>query len=359
MALDFLKVKNEDAVLVEAGPLRRQVAAIFRALDVPERDAEITADILVESDLRGVDSHGAGNVVGYASMIQSGRCKARADFSVLSESPSAALMTCDQGLGFVAAYRGMEIAIEKAADTGMGAVTIRDGHHIGMVGYYPLMAVEHDMIGMAMTNGGKSTRPALGARPMLGTNPIAFAAPAGEENPFLFDAATSVTAAGKLGIARRLGVEIPAGWAADAEGDPILIPPPTRDDSWSQLPLGGDRLHGSHKGYGLGLIVDILTGVLSGGGYSSTLSQGQNMTFVMAIDIAKFRPVDEFKEMMDEMIRDLHSVQPEPGEERVLVAGDPEHEAYRERSANGIPLHQTLVDSMRDKAREVGAEVLI
>jgi LDH2 family malate/lactate/ureidoglycolate dehydrogenase len=253
----------------------------------------------------------------------------------------------------------MEMAIEKARSSGVGMVSVRDGHHIGMVGYYPLMAIEQDMIGMAMTNGARSVRPAMAARPRLGTNPISFGAPAGEERPFLFDAAMSTVASGKLGLARRLGVKIPAGWAVDAEGDPITVPPPDRSEMWAQNPLGNTREQGAHKGYGLGVMVDILTGVLSGGGFSAQQETGVNQTWCMAVDISKFRAVDEFKAHMDEMIRELHATPAEPGVERVLVAGDPEFDNEAERSVKGIPLHKSVVEAMRAKAKEVGAEVLI
>lgn len=359
MALDFLKVKQADAVVVRAPQLRQQVIEILHAVKVRQRDAQVTADILLESDLRGVDSHGSGNVVGYASRIQKGLTKAQGNVHILQESPSSALLTNDWGLGFVGAHTAMTIAMEKATQTGMGAVTVRDGTHIGMLMYYPLMCVKRDMVGLAMTNGAPCARPAGGAKAMMGTNPIAFGAPAGEEPPFLYDAATSVVAMGKIAIARRLGVPLPPGWAADREGDWVKEPPAGRSDNWSLAPLGGDRIRGAHKGYGLSVMVDILCGVLSGGGYSAMCREGDNHTFMLAMDIGKFRPIDEFKSMMDAMIRALHATPAEPGTDKVLVAGDPEHEIYKERSANGIPLHKSIVESMRAKATELRVPVLI
>ena len=223
--------------------------------------------------------------------------------------------------------------MDKAAEHGVGMSTIRDGHHIGMVAYYAMLALDRDMIGIAMTNAGPAVRPALGRRAMLGTNPIAFAAPAGDETDFVLDMATSTVASGKIGLARQLGVPIPEGWAVGAEGEPVTEPPGDRGEHWAQNPLGNTREQGAHKGYGLAMMVDILCGVLSGGGYSSFIGGGKNMSFAMAIDIAAFRPVDEFKEMMDEMIRALHESPTEPGAERVMVAGDPEEEAMKDRTA--------------------------
>jgi LDH2 family malate/lactate/ureidoglycolate dehydrogenase len=339
--------------------LRRQVRDILTALDLREADAELTADVLVTADLRGVDTHGAAKVVRYATLIQTGRCKPRPEIRVLAESASTALLTCDHGLGFLGAHRAMEIAIAKAKITGTGTVAVRDGHHIGMVAYYAMMALSHDMIGVAVTNCGRSVRPALGARPRLGTNPIAFAAPAGRQRPFVLDMATSVVASEKLALAATQGIEIPEGWAVAADGTAIRTPPAERGESWALLPLGSSRLLGAHKGYGLAVMVDILAGVLSGGGYGAVLQFGDNMTFVMAIDISAFRPVDEFKAMMDSLITTLHDTPPEAGESRVLVAGDPEADAFDERSRNGIPLHPNHMEAIREKARELGVAVSI
>ncbi|MDA1297813.1 MAG: Ldh family oxidoreductase [Chloroflexi bacterium] len=359
MALDFLKFTDENSVRVRATDLHRQVSAILRAVNVPGDHAETTAKILTKASLMAVDSHGVGNAVRYAESIESGQYTVPQKVDVISESDTTALLTCGDGLGFVAAHRAMEMSIEKAKAHGVGMATVRDGHHIGMVGYYPLMAIEQNMIGMAVTNASPAMRPALGAAPRLGTNPIAFGAPAGEERPFLLDMATTTVASGKLGLARRLGVPIPVGWAVTAEGQPLTHPPETRGEHWSQNPLGNTREQGAHKGYGLAVMVDILAGVLSGGGFGTQLTGGENMSWTMAIDISKFRPLDEFKSMMDEMIRELHATPAEPGEERVLVAGDPEWDAEEERSAKGVPLHNSQYDEMRACAQRLNAELFI
>jgi LDH2 family malate/lactate/ureidoglycolate dehydrogenase len=350
---------RSNAPRVPADLLRTQIRDILTALDLREADAALTADILVAADLRGVDTHGAAKVVRYAGLLQSGRCTPRPDLRILSESASTALITCGNGLGFIGAHRAMDLAIAKARSTGTGSVAVRDGHHIGMVAYYPMMALRHDMIGLAVTNCARSVRPARGARPRVGTNPIAFAAPAGRERPFVLDMATSVVASEKLALAVTHGIDIPPGWAIAADGTPIRTPPAERSESWALLPLGSSGLLGAHKGYGLAVMVDILAGVLSGGGYGALLPFGDNMTFVMALDIAAFRPVDEFKAMMDDLIATLHATPPEDGQTRVLVAGDPEADAFEERSRNGIPLHQEHLDSIREKARELGVPLSI
>ena len=359
MALEFLKLNETNSVRIPAADLHAQVSAILRGVGTPEDHAETVARILVSASVRGVDTHGVGNVVRYSRSIEDGTYTSPQTVEVITESDTTALLSCGNGLGFIAAHRGMEISIEKARSSGIGMTTIRDGHHIGMVGYYPMMALEHDMIGMAMTNASPAVRPALGARPRLGTNPIAFAAPAGEERDFVLDMATSTVAAGKIALARRLGVSMPEGWAITAEGGAITEPPGDRTGHWSMNPLGNTREQGSHKGYGLGLMVEILCGVLSGGGFGTQLSGGDNMSWTMAIDIAKFRDVDEFKSMMDEMIRELHATPVLPGEDRVLVAGDPEADMAEDRMAKGVPVENSQYDEMRRRAAGLGVEVFI
>ena len=299
------------------------------------------------------------NVIGYSQAIENGVYTIPQQTKVITESETTALVSGGNGIGLVSAYESMEIAIEKARNYGLGMVSIRDGHHVGMVAYYAMMALGHDMIGMSMTTAAPAVRPALGARKLLGTNPIGFAAPAGVERDFVLDMATSTVASGKVGLARRLGVPVPEGWAVTTEGKAITEPPEGENDGWALNPLGNTREQGSHKGYGLAVMVDILCGVLSGGGFSSQLARGENMSWVMAIDIARFRDVDEFKAMMDAMIRELHATPTLPGVDRVLVAGDPEADATEDRLANGVPVENGQYEAMKLRARQVGVEVFI
>jgi len=359
VALDYLKLNDSNSIRIPAADLHKQVSAILQGVGTPEEHAEITATILVSSSLRGVETHGVGNAVRYSQSIVSGEYTVPQTVEVVSETDTTALLSCGNGLGFVAAHQGMEMSIEKARKHGLGMTTIKDGHHIGMVGYYPMMAVAEDMIGMAMTNASRSVRPALGARPRVGTNPIAFGAPAGEERDFILDMATSTVASGKIALAKRLGVQMPVGWAVSAEGEAVTDPRSDRGEDWAMNPLGNTREQGSHKGYGLGIVVDILCGVLSGGGFGAQLSCGENMTWTMVIDISKFRDIDDFKAMMDDMIRELHATPALPGETGVLVAGDPEADFEDDRSVNGVPVENGQYDEMRARAVELGVEVFI
>ncbi|NQW20947.1 MAG: Ldh family oxidoreductase [Chloroflexi bacterium] len=354
-----VKLNDSNSTRVPAGDLQKQLLSIFQGVGTPEHHAEIAAKVLVSASVRGVDTHGVANVVGYSQAIENGVYTIPQQTKVITESETTALVSGGNGIGLVSAYEGMEIAIEKAKNYGLGMVSIRDGHHVGMVAYYAMMALEHNMIGMSMTTAAPAVRPALGARKMLGTNPIGFAAPAGAERDFVLDMATSTVASGKVGLARRLGVPIPEGWAVTNEGKAITDPPDGENDTWSLNPLGNTREQGSHKGYGLAMMVDILCGVLSGGGFSSQLARGENMSWVMAIDIARFRDVDDFKAMMDDMIGELHATPPMPGEDRVLVAGDPEADAMDDRLANGVPVENGQYAAIKARAAEVSVEILI
>jgi len=354
-----VKLNDTNSTRVPAADLQRQLSAIFQKVGTPKDHAEIAARVLVSASVRGVDTHGVANVIGYSRAIENGVYTIPQQMDIISESETTALMSGGNGIGLVSAHRGMEIAIEKARKYGLGMVSIRDGHHVGMVAYYAMMALEHDMIGMSMTTAAPAVRPAFGAKSMLGTNPIGFAAPAGEERDFVLDMATSTVASGKVALARRLGVPIPAGWAITTEGGEITTPPDGESPDWTLNPLGGTREQGSHKGYGLSVMVDILCGVLSGGGFSSQLARGENMTWTMAIDIVRFRDIDDFKAMMDDMIRVLHATPALLGEDRVLVAGDPEADATDDRLANGVPVENGQYEEMRARAVELGVEVVI
>ena len=356
MSFPFLQVPEDEALWVQSADIHRQIVALFLAVGVPEAHARITADILTFASLHGVDTHGIGNAVGYCRAIEEGVYTIPQQMEIVSESPTTALLDGGNGLGFVSAHRAMEISIEKARSYGVGMVTIRNGHHVGMAGYYPTMAVAQDMLGIALTNAAPSMRPLHGSYPRLGTNPIAFGAPAGKERPFLLDMATTTVANGKIALARRLGVPIPAGWAVTNDGEPITEPPEYRAGDWMQTPLGNSHEGGGHKGYGLAVMVDILCGVLSGGGFSAQLHSGRNMSWTMAVNIAAFRPVDEFKAMMDEMIQTLHETPTSSDGKRVQVAGDPEFDAAVIRQARGIPVHPPQYEAIVAAAQRLGVD---
>lgn len=334
------------------------VTDVLEKLGVPEEDARIGAWTLVHADLMGVDSHGVSHFAenrGYVGGLKAGVINPKAKPRIVYETPSTALFDGDGGMGVIVASKAMEIAIAKAKAVGSGFVAVRNSRHFGMSAHYTLMAAAQDMIGMAMTNTIPSVVPAGGIEARLGTNPIAVAAPAGEEPPFSVDIATSAVAAGKLRLARIRGESIPEGWAIDKEGN-ATIDAHILQKGGTLLPLGSTSVLSYHKGYGLGVMVDVFSGVLSGEGFCRMIDLDKwNMGhFLGAWRIDAFRPAVEFKSMMDQMILDLRAAKPAPGVQRVLVPGEKEYYTEKERRRNGIPLHRNVVAPLVKLGAELG-----
>lgn len=346
--LEQFKIPEEDAVRVQEDALRSTVTAIFERMNVPSEDAALAADVLVVADLRGVDSHGVSNMLrAYVAGYSEQRINPLPQWQIVRERASTATIDCDAGLGIIIAPKAMEIAIQKARNTGMGVVTMRNGRHLGMASYHAMLALKHDMIGMCMTAVGPGVLPTFGRQPRLGTNPIAVAVPAKEMHPFVFDAATSMVAVNKLELARRLGAILPGGWVADMEGTPIMEPGPL-PEKYQVLPMGGTRELGSHKGYGLASVVEIMCSILAGAAPAAIVGRGPSNHLVAAYDIDAFTPVEEFKAMMDEWLRVMEATPPAPGHDRVLTPGQEEHEMEQERRVQGIPLHKEVVQWFED-----------
>ncbi len=360
--LERFKVSAKDQVRVSEQSLRTTVAALFEKSGVPPEDAAEGANTLVMTDLRGVESHGVSNMMPhYIRKYQDGSLNPTPQWRIVRESPGTATIDADKGLGIIVAPRAMRIAIEKARSAGVGAVTLVNGGHTGAIGHHAVLAAREDMVGMCMTTGANVMAPTFGAEGRLGTNPIAIAAPARNEAPFLFDAATSVVADNKITLARRNGANLLPGWIADKDGIPIMeeVPAPEFGE-YFQLPLGSTREQGSHKGYGLAVMAEVLCSVL-GGGLPGVLGMtyGNNAFFGAAYNIASFTDVDAFKDTMDEMLRKLKNTPPARGHDRVLYAGLPEYEEEQDRRANGIPLHREVVQWFDDVAGEMSAPRLV
>ena len=359
--IERLKVTELDSVRVAESDLREVVLAVFLKCGVPEEDAKRATDVLIAADLRGVESHGVSNALrGYVQGFKEEEITPAADWKVLRETPATASIDSDRGLGIVVGPKAMEIAIEKARNVGVGVVTIRNSRHLGMISYHAMMALEHDMIGMTMSSCPANVNPTFGAEPRFGTNPIALAAPADREAPFVFDAAMSIVPANKLVLARRLGVQLLPGWVADEEGAPIMHEvdaPPLGPDGIplaSILPLGSTPDLGSHKGYGLMAIVDILGGILSGGGYGVVPGRPNFNHYVAAYDVEAFMDTAEFKQTMDVWLHMLRTTRPAPGHDRVLYPGLKEAETVEDRRANGIPLHIEVIEWFRSTCSRMG-----
>ena len=341
---------------------------IFQKIGCPPDQALTAATALLSADLRGVDSHGVARLIGYVRLWEAKRANPTPDIRIIHETPSTAVIDGDSGLGLVVAPFAMQVAIEKAKNVGTGWVSVQHSNHFGIAGYHALKAVAQDMIGIAMTNASALVAPTFSIERMLGTNPICVAVPAGEEPPFVADLATTTAANGKLEILQRKDQPAPTGWIQDKDGNSSTNPHELKTGG-ALLPLGGDRDHGSHKGYALGAVVDIFSAILSGANYGPwvppfpayvpmpTGMPGKGIGhFFGAMRIDAFRPADEFKYHMDKWIRRFRSATPAAGQERVLIPGDPEREMEMERIVQGIPLLPSVVADLKGLAEKLGVE---
>ncbi|MBF8254121.1 MAG: dh family oxidoreductase [Deltaproteobacteria bacterium] len=341
---------------VDHRKLRRFVCTGFEKLGVSRDDAEIAANVLVQADLRGVDTHGVIRFnphAWYVKWLTEGSMTASPKLRIITENASTALVDGDCGMGMVIGCRAMEMAIEKARSSGVAMVGVRNSRHYGMSAYYAMMALPHDMIGIAMTNASRQVVPTFGRAAKYGTNPMCFAVPADKQLPFVLDMATTTAAAGKLELAARLGKSIPGGWALD-ENAASTTDPRVAQKARRLLPLGGTRESGSHKGYGLAILVEILCGVLTGTITALNANQDPRGHFFGAVRVDAFRPAAEFKRDMDRLIIDLKSTPPAEGQERVYVAGEIEFETAQERAEHGIPLHDSVLKGLREVGEKVG-----
>jgi L-2-hydroxycarboxylate dehydrogenase (NAD+) len=339
--------------------------AVFLKMGCPALDAALATKVLLSADLRGIDSHGIARLVGYVRLWELGRINATPDIKIVHETPSTAVIDGDRGLGLIVAPRAMNIAMEKAKQVGTGWVSVKNSNHFGIAGYHAMMALEQEMIGIAMTNASALVAPTYAAEKLLGTNPIAVAVPAGDEAPFVADFATTTAANGKLEIAQRNNITIPLGWAQDADGNA------TQDanilkNGGALLPLGSEKEQGSHKGYALGAIVDIFSAVLSGASFGpwappfpAYVPMPENMPgeglghFIGAMRIDAFRPAADFKSNMDLWLNRFRNAKPAKGHEKVYVAGDIERSMEIARMQNGIPLVQHVQNDLMALAEKM------
>ncbi len=333
--------------------------SVFIKIGCSEKHAITATQSLLAADLRGIDSHGVARLSGYVRLWEVKRVNATPHIKIIHETPSTAVVDGDSGLGLVIAPFAMQVAIEKAKQVGTGWVSVQNSNHFGIAAHHAMMALEQDMIGIAMTNASPLVAPTFSIDKMLGTNPICVAAPAGKEPAFVADLATTTAANGKLEILQRKNLQTPNGWVQDKEGNPSNDPHALKSGG-ALLPLGGDREHGSNKGYALGAIVDIFSALLSGANYAPWVppfpayvpmpaqQPGKGIGhFLGAMRVDAFRPADEFKKSMDHWIQGFRNAKPIPGQEKVLVPGDPEREFEQERKKKGIPLLETVVEDLK------------
>ena len=338
---------------------------IFKSIGCNDEEANLASAVLISADLRGVDSHGVARLSGYIRLYEKNRLNPKPNIRIIHETPSTAVVDGDKGLGLVVAPKAMEIAISKAEKVGSGWVAIKNSNHFGIAGYHSMMALDHDMIGLSMTNASPLVAPTFSKERLLGTNPIAVAIPADKQPPYVADFATTTAANGKLEILQRRNEDAPVGWIQTANGNDSTNPNELKNGG-ALLPLGSDRDHGSHKGYCLGSIVDILSAVLSGANFGpwappfvSFLPMPEDPVgdglghFVGTWRIDAFRPKEEFKKNMDIWIERFRMAKTSEGQEKVLVPGDPEREFEYERKENGIP----VLDKVLQDLTELGAKL--
>lgn len=342
--------------------------AILKKIGCPDDQAVLATEVLLKADLRGIDSHGIARLSGYVRLWEKKRVNNTPDIKTVYETISTAVVDGDGGLGLVVAPKAMEIAIEKARTAGTGWVAVRNSNHFGIAGYHAMMALQHDMIGIAMTNASPLVAPTFSIERLLGTNPIAVAIPADKQPAFVADFATTTAANGKLEILQRKNQQAPVGWVQTKTGQSSTDPNEAKSGG-ALIPLGSDREHGSHKGYCLGAWVDIFSAVLSGANYgpwvppfvafleppANPVGQGIGH-FFGAMRIDAFRPAAEFKMHMDQWISRFRMAKTVDGEEKVLIPGDPEREMNAHRLVHGIPLNPKVVEDLKELGAKLGVD---
>ena len=340
--------------------LKNYVIRFLRNYNVSEEDAHIVAEVLVSADLRGVESHGVIRLdTYYGSRLRKGLIDPSSPLKILNETAATIAYDAGTSLGQVAGYRAMQRCIEKANESGACMVTIRNSNHYGIAGYYAMMALPHNMIGISFTNAQPLVAPTYGRTAMLGTNPIAVAAPAGSSRPYVLDMATSIVPIGRVTVYQKAGKEIPEGWGVDKEGL-ITTDPSSVLAGGALMALGGTDVMRGYKGYGLALMVDIFSGILSGAAFGKSVGHPNTNRpadvghFFAAIKIEAFRPIDEFKRDMDALLNELKDAPKAAGQERIFIAGEKEFELAERNAREGVPLMDEVVKSLKQVGAEVG-----
>ncbi|MDX2189203.1 MAG: Ldh family oxidoreductase [Bacteroidota bacterium] len=348
--------------------LKEFTYSVFIKIGCNAKDATLATEVLLSADLRGIDSHGIARLIGYVRLWENKRINTTPNIRIVHESPSTAVVDGDGGLGLVVAPWAMNVAIEKAKVAGTGWVSVKNSNHFGIAGYHSMMANKYDMIGISMTNASPLVAPTFSKERLLGTNPIAVAIPAKNQPAFVADFATTTAANGKLEILQRKNKDAPLGWIQDKDGNQVTNPSELKSGG-ALLPLGGDRDHGSHKGYCLGAWVDIFSAVLSGANYGpwvppfvSFLPMPENPVgegighFFGAMRVDAFRPKEEYLEHMDNWITRFRNATPVEGK-KVEIPGDFERLEHAKREKDGIPLLPPVIKDLNELSKKLGIGV--
>jgi len=358
---------NNGTVYIPVKLMKRFMKDVFLGLGVPDPDADICTDVLITSDLRGIDSHGIGRLKMYYDRIKAGIQYPVTNMTVVKETETTATIDGGHGMGHVIAYKSMTMAIEKAKKYGLGSTAVRNSTHYGIAGYYSLMAIKQGMIGLTVTNARPSIPPTFGIEPMYGTNPLTIGVPTDEPFPFLIDCATSISQRGKIELLDRAEKPTPEGWAIDSEGKPHTdtkkLLKDLVDGTASLLPIGGrGETFGGHKGYGWATIVEILSSALQEGSFLKDLkgldNKGNRIPyklghFFLAINIENFISPEIFKKIAGTIMRELRNSKKEPGQPRIYTAGEKEYEMEKKRNKEGIPVNKNLKKNLKIMQKEL------
>lgn len=355
MAIDLSEISK---VVVKHDQLETFCIQVLEKLSVPQEEAEITAKTLVMANLRGVDTHGVTRLSAYAAKLKGGGLKPSVHLTTEKETIATALLNGHDGIGQVISFRAMQIAIRKAKEAGVSYVLVKNSNHLGACAYYSMMALDYDMIGVTSTNASPRLAPTGGVERLLGNNPWSIAVPAGKRPPVVLDMANSVVAAGKIRTLRKLGKPIPEGWALNKYGEPTTDP----EEAFQGILLA----IGGYKGYGITLMVDLLTGMLSGSNYGPRVkaidkeaeASGTAHCF-MAIDIAAFTSVAGFKDRMDAYIDEIKASKKARGSDGIYLPGEPEHLQMLERTEKGIPLPTNIAEELQAIGKGLGVPIPI
>lgn len=339
---------------------------VFIQSGVPEDEATICADVLIASDLSGIESHGVGRLRMYYDRIKAGVQSAQTDIEILSDKAAISVWDGNHGMGQVISYHAMKEAIERARDFGISAISVRNSTHYGIAGFYAKMAADEDMIGLTVTNARPSIAPLFGVDPMLGTNPIAFGAPTDMEYPFLYDAATSISQRGKIEVLAREGKPTPSAWAIDRKAQPVTdsrkLLVDLLEKRAAMVGLGGtEEETGGHKGYGLAVMVEILSAALQKGSYLSGLhgyDNGKRVPyklghFFLVMDISAFTDIESFKTITGNILRELKQSENAPEKDKIFVAGEKEFYAEKRVREQGIPVTENLKKDLEYLSKEL------
>ena len=363
---------TDQPVRVPVDKVTALMRASLAAMGVPAGDVDIITDVLITSDLWGISSHGIARLRMYNERIKAGLQIPVTSLTTVKETETTAVLDGGNGMGMIVSHRAMLLAMDKARQHGLGAVAVRNSSHFGIAGYYPHMAVRQGMVGISMTNAHPSTAPTFGVQPLLGTNPIAIGVPSDEPFPFLFDASTSVVPRGKIEVAARAKKPVPAGWAIGQDGqaitDSTTLIEKMDHDTATLLPIGGlGELLGGHKGYGLAAVVEIFSAAFQQGAFLSELhdtdSQGNPHLlrighFFLAIDVARFLPLDEFRRTVGNILRELRASAKAPGEERIYTAGEKAYASTQRVLAEGVEIAPGVQRALLKLRDELGLQTV-